>query len=240
MAFIGVPRNSIRWLVAEMLVVILGILIAFQVEEYQSSLNERENERRFLEAIIRDLELGENEFLLWQSALDQNIDRFEILLAHFSGAVPLEESELESIVSAGFTGRLWAPTSPSFTGMKDSGNLSLLSNPTLQSSLTRYFDIVEPYFLERRITLEKQLDQFRDALASDLQIAPSKDFLLDRSFNRTLVVSASDFPTHPDFMRRLAIVYRNTMNIRDELIPGAIDRIGQLRVQIHAHIEFKK
>lgn len=55
MAIFSPPNQSFRWLLAELTVVVLGILIAFQVDEFRMGLSSAQQERQALSGMLADL-----------------------------------------------------------------------------------------------------------------------------------------------------------------------------------------
>lgn len=55
MAIFSPPNQSFRWLLAELTVVVLGILIAFQVDEFRMGLSSAQQERQALSGMLVDL-----------------------------------------------------------------------------------------------------------------------------------------------------------------------------------------
>ena len=53
--FMMFDKSGLRWLLAELTVVVLGILIAFQIEDFWTYLEEREEERISLQGTLIDL-----------------------------------------------------------------------------------------------------------------------------------------------------------------------------------------
>ena len=56
MAILKIPNLSVRWILAELSVVVFGILIAFQVDSWREDMSQREQERQYLTEMLIDLE----------------------------------------------------------------------------------------------------------------------------------------------------------------------------------------
>ena len=52
---INLPRHSIPWLLAETMVVVLGILIAFQLDEWRATRSEQSSVDESLHSLLLDL-----------------------------------------------------------------------------------------------------------------------------------------------------------------------------------------
>lgn len=65
MPMVNVRKQSLRWLFAELLVIVLGISIAFQVEEWRNELSERRTEREVLLSMLDDYEIAKEQFQIY-------------------------------------------------------------------------------------------------------------------------------------------------------------------------------
>ncbi|MEE4298263.1 MAG: hypothetical protein V2J24_02375 [Pseudomonadales bacterium] len=82
--------RAFRLLIAELVVVVLGILIAFRVEEWRDYRIDREEARASMEAIVEDLVLGDEELALWHEVLVTRTATFGSTLTNLPASRPRE------------------------------------------------------------------------------------------------------------------------------------------------------
>ena len=173
--------RSLRWLFAEVVVVVLGILIAFQIDEWKTQREERRQEIVSLEAISSDLELGAEELRLYEEAADSAYAQLaRVVQALRDGVVPpdaLADADPElalTRLTSRPNDRLWRPTATAFDSLRDTGNLNLISDNGLRSELVDYHDTFEPYFLDIRLSASEARLRYIDVLETDFELVPGR------------------------------------------------------------------
>ena len=235
--------RSVRWLFAEVLVVVLGILIAFQIDEWKTQREERRQEIVSLEAISSDLEIGIGEFRLYEEMADSvyaQLARIALEVPDgiaqrdkFSGADP--EASLIQLTTPP-NDRLWRPTATAFDSLRDTGNLNLISDHELRTALVTYFDTTEPYFLDIRMLASDARSRYLEALGKDFELVPGPDFENAPVMRRRLRVSLEDWPTDPEFRNSL-LYYAERVYRAGSLANDYQDVAEELRSEISNHIE---
>jgi len=208
------PNQSFRWLFAELTVVVIGILIAFQIEEWRDGLADLNSEQTALRGILNDL-------LAEQVVLNQQV---ESARRQYAGVEALENQILnnsgknaEAIGQAyrdATFGRGFNPASPTYSGLKDNGLLHLIADTNLSSALYNYYEDSQP-FLEDQV--EGMIDQrilLRDAFATDLYrtingvnsevvtVVETINFIGEKTLF-AVVLPLSDMPRNPIARHRL-------------------------------------
>ena len=127
---INLPEQKIRWLLAELTVVVLGILLVLQIDEWRLAKKERAEELVALTSAIE--------------AIDGNIaglDRFVALIGN------LREQNLQSFAQSFNDLTMlsgWRPISPAYTGLRDTGRLDLIGSSELRTKLYNHYEIRHP------------------------------------------------------------------------------------------------
>ena len=130
-------KSGIRWLFAELTVVVLGILIAFQIEDYWTYLEEREEERISLQGILIDLEED-------AARLKASTDRRRKQVVSIESFVQYLQTENKTAQSFAEHYRpvVWIntyyPVLTTYQGMQNNGRLYLVSNQAVANALTEY------------------------------------------------------------------------------------------------------
>lgn len=198
------PRaiRSFGRLVAELLVVVFGILIAFQLESWRDGRLDRQAERETVQAILDDLASDSLELAAFLETVQTQSAATQRLSLHFAGRVPLSADSAMAHFFASTRTRIWAPAAPAYWGLRDSGRLDLISSPSVRRALVDFHDSWEPYLTELGLDLREITEEYRAALGRDLVSVPASDEP-DAPFLFEYVRSFSEMPTHPDFRTRL-------------------------------------
>lgn len=138
-------RASMRWLGAELVVVVLGILIAFQIEAWRDERSLREEERTILNSILQELEQD-------ASNLSNAIAKFQIGITAidefttYLGSADPEHAEIARHWRHTLRVRTYLPTSNAFTSAKNNARLFVISDSEISSLLLDYYDVQQPLF----------------------------------------------------------------------------------------------
>jgi len=141
------PRLSLRWLLAELSVVVLGILVAFQVDEWNTRRLEREEESRALDGIVQDLQAEraalESRRASLESQRDASLALLELLA---SGAGPEDGQRIAELWTETIVGGAWTNAAPTYQGLRDSGSLHIIQDQQLQRQFNAYFETEAPRY----------------------------------------------------------------------------------------------
>jgi hypothetical protein len=143
MPFFSVPNQSIRWLLAELSVVVLGILIAFQVDSWREESSRRSDEYLFLSDMIIDLE---NDTRSLERGIAQRQDRLPairkliVMLSNPQTSqldekviIELEYQALDGAVSS------FQPNIVTFDKVQQSGELAIVRDSELYQKIVEYY-----------------------------------------------------------------------------------------------------
>lgn len=204
MRIFDLPNQSVRWLIAELVVVVLGILIAFQVEEWRTVRSDRTFSESSLRAILVELEDEYADFQLVIPSLQSNLQSGKDLTEILSTSGGRNEFDLIEAFSgvAGVYG--WFPNSPTYSGLRESGRIYLILDRDLIDSMFDYYEFGEfvGVLMDR---VETSLEEFRKSSLTDLYSSPSDNSLADRSglgriaLDRKLALPLGSIPRNPEF-----------------------------------------
>ena len=137
-------RSRVIRMGAELLVIVVGVLVALAVDEWSGSLDERELEREYLQALAMDLE---EDSTAYARALVPNLEealtalRTVVPVARGADAMPSD--------TVGFLTLMWESTfsvsqfeerRTTFEELLATGNLSLIQSPELRASIVSYYE----------------------------------------------------------------------------------------------------
>jgi len=134
----------LKYAVGEIVLVVIGILIALSINNWNENAKNKRIEISYLIRISKDLENDLLEFEKTKEITQQRNDRV-IFLQHAIEDVDLVHKSsdyfVNSIVIAGYTYRP-SISNHSFDELKSSGRLALIQNEELRVSIAKYYDFV--------------------------------------------------------------------------------------------------
>ncbi len=207
MPIFRVPNQSARWLLAELVVVVLGILIAFQVEEWRTNRGDQQFINGSLLAILTELE---DEYFDFQQAIP-SIDRQLKGAARLSSLLrsnePRDELQIVEAYRDILSNYPWRPNASTYTGLRESGRIYLLSDSELVERLFDYYEFGE-YVGTILAGLVSRRERLVEASLTDFY-RTSDDTRLDEitiDLNWHAVKPLEDFPRNPEFMGSLGFL----------------------------------
>lgn len=162
------PNQSFRWLLAELTIVVLGILIAFQVDEFRMELDLVEQERQALTGMLADLadDAGSLERSAAQRA--EKLPPLRRLITLLSDEATNQDDaneifELEKSLIGSI--RTFGPNITTFEKMQQSGQLSIIQDDQLYRQIIGYYQFngINPFvgpgnrWLESRDTIIRRI-----------------------------------------------------------------------------------
>lgn len=230
-------NTSFNWLIAEMTVVVLGILVAFQIEEWRSDNNEREIEIALLENMISDIEGEQFNFRNYRDLIKESTESGAELFSYLKSGNPRSADEIRRLWISTVNEWRWRKTSPTYTGWRESGRPDLISNESLRARLFGFHEQYLEYLDEETKRYQQARLDFVSASRNDLEIHPEFNEELD-SFSRNLSVvhPLSELPRNPEFFPKLNQLMSRTVTVHQEL-ERSLDTSEQIRLEILAHLE---
>ncbi len=138
------PRSRVIRMGAEFLVIVVGVLVALAVDEWANSMEDRELEREYLQALAIDLS---EDSTAYAAALVPNVEE---ALAALRTIVPVAHgAEVMPSDTVGFVRLLWESTfsvtqfeerRTTFEELLATGNLSLIRSAELRASIVAYYE----------------------------------------------------------------------------------------------------
>ncbi len=129
--------NYFKYAIGEIILVVIGILIALQVNNWKEEIKYKELEKNTLENIRADLDLQQeiiNEQLQFEKIKIAETDTASMFL---SSSLPLEK--LNSILENLSERRTFIANKTSYIGMDNNGEKKLIRNSKLKNAIVRYY-----------------------------------------------------------------------------------------------------
>ncbi len=134
-----------RWLFWETLIIVLGVLIAFAVNDYWSGRQDRELELQYLKRIYADLKSDESWVTLSiENTIPSKMAALDSIAPVVRGLRPVPEDVEQFVRNVAIGGRGGASpsyfvTATTFEDMKATGNLRLIRDAELRSKINAYY-----------------------------------------------------------------------------------------------------
>ena len=140
------PGLPWKRLIAEFVAITAAVYLGLLADDYRDFRKDRVSEQGYLRLLAEDLD-RDYEILV---ALRKNIENRSVGAQLINGSPENVEISVESAEQA-LTGLFFTSTydaqRTTYLGLRDSAQLQLISSPSLRSSLTSYFEVLQPYLL---------------------------------------------------------------------------------------------
>jgi hypothetical protein len=185
-----------RWLFWETLIIVLGVLIAFAVNDYWSDQQDRELELEYLKRVHTDLKRDE----AWVSDYNEGpmkakFEALDAITPVVRGREPVPddvETFLVNVTRGGIGGAspYYFVNTTTFDDLKATGNLRLILDTDIRGELSAYYNLYEN---NHRRTVERKTGYFMFVhtilpaeLRQDLSIEAINDFGVERALEKIL------------------------------------------------------
>lgn len=129
--------NYIKYALGEIVLLVIGILIALQVNNWKEDIKSIKLEKNTLENIKSDLDL-QNEIIHEQLQFEEiKIAETDTASMFLSSSLPLEK--LNSLLRGLSERRTFTANKTSYIGMNKNGDKKLIRNSELQNEIVRYY-----------------------------------------------------------------------------------------------------
>ena len=133
--------------VGEIILVVIGILIALQINNWNIENKERSSEKYYLKQIQQDLIDDKQSLVDFRSMLNNKVPRIELLLIALHG-----ETDISSFkaVFQDYTDNVWlinwfTSNSTTYEEMKSSGNLGLIKNNEIRNDIMKFYTNLDSF-----------------------------------------------------------------------------------------------
>jgi hypothetical protein len=137
-------KRRLGFFVAELVLVIAGVLIALAVDGWIADLHDRQNEGIYLELLARDIEGIRDQADLQMEFEKEKIDAAARAYAALATADPrTKQAEIGASLAMLITRRTLSVRSATYDQMVSSGHLQLIRNHELRNNIVRFFATLE-------------------------------------------------------------------------------------------------
>jgi hypothetical protein len=128
--------------VGEILLVVIGILIALQINTWSNDNNDRNSEKYYLNQIVQDLTTDKKMLLALELELDNKLPRIENFLAELHkdfNALTFKEA-FQDYIDNVWRANFFKTNSTTYEEMKSSGKLGLIKDKTIRNEIMRLYN----------------------------------------------------------------------------------------------------
>jgi len=167
--------KSIRWLVAETLVVVLGIVIALGLDDYRTGTIERRLEIEYVVRIQDDVDRDVRYITTaWRPRLRIKRESLESIAPVIRGQSPVPTDRvafLKSVSLGGIHGTSTAAwyTDTTFQDLRATGNLRLIQDATIRADIARYYEMLESEALRLETRFTNYVPFVHSVMPSELR-----------------------------------------------------------------------
>jgi hypothetical protein len=134
----GKTTKYFKYAVGEIILVVIGILIALSINNWNESRKEKNNEIGILSTLLKDLQSAEKFSNTYITSEQQYLDIIETVLQNDSLAVLLEDKEItaEYFNKAFWDFAIQLPVINTYSDLKNAGKIALIKNSNIRDRLS--------------------------------------------------------------------------------------------------------
>ena len=194
------PIGSVLKIIVELFVIIIGIYLAFQLENNREAKKLAALERTYLEQLMEEVAINEGELFADQESRKKQVIYLKKLLE--TPIRQVDPDTLREAVDLLFMIRLYSPTDAVYQDLVSSGNLGLIKSDAIKRVLMNYrrslsrvpstenrdvklvSEQLEPYLLDKQLLsfLEPHDDLDEIDISNDQKDRMIRQLLRDRKF----------------------------------------------------------
>jgi len=234
-------QKYLLYAIGEILLVVIGILIALQVNNWNENRKERDLEQRYLQRLVIDLE---KDIANLDNSINSNIsrnERAEFLLNASENPELLAKDPTYFVQSIEYAGLTWNPviSDHTFEEIKSSGNLSTIRNEELRKALSEYYS--ERYNRDQydfiRQDVQLQYIQKKQGILSSQQLINMGRIRNNDSYSLSEAKQVyARMKDKPEFIEWLPLIIQSKIN-SNESNKGFLNDATRLKTMISNELE---
>ena len=132
----GKTTNYLKYAIGEIILVVIGILIALQVNNWNEQRKQREKELHYLTNLKTDLILNIAEIEKYIASRKSQTESAKVILDYFENRKPLDNLDDFNMHAVNvYTWQKFFQIDNTFQELTNSGNLSIISNDSIKNGL---------------------------------------------------------------------------------------------------------
>ena len=227
--------KPLRWLLAELIVIVLGILIAFQVEDWRQERENKGSEVKAFEEVLSDLDSIELVLLDAIETAEKSTPSAVKLVGLIQTREGGEEEFLESIAALNVYMIGVAKGTYAYDGLLAAGRFAAVENSDLTKEMRLFFSIRKPWIYSLNATQVEYYNDLVTRIYLDIRQIPDSDFSSNLESRSEISVPIDEFLNDPQLMDDLLGFVRRSEDLKD-LFQSLLDDIERLREGINLHL----
>jgi hypothetical protein len=222
----------------EIFLVVIGILLALQIDTWNTERMDRLKEREYLRNLIEDLDTQ-------QVQVNAQIEHETLMRAQCQKALKhlsAENIDIDSVnrYLASVTRRTFVVNDPTFQDLKSSGNILIIRDNTLRKTLLSFYQYLEYSALVIKTDNETSVAGFRDFLIDNRVVNMNYTDTLEVAAGVDFSIDAVDVPwaktVQEELMKDkpLLLVVLNRVGARGRTSSVHLDLMNRLQLRIKA------
>ena len=171
--------NYLKYAIGEILLVVIGILIALQINTWNTARLDHNKEKEYLINILEDIKTQQ------QLVKDQVAHNILMRLKCEKAIRHLNSNNINAdsinLYLTDITRKTFVVSDPTFQDLKSSGNILLIQNGDLRKKILTFYQYLDYSALVIQISNEKTIAEFRDLLV--------KENVVDMNYTDSLTVA---------------------------------------------------
>ncbi|PHS67975.1 MAG: hypothetical protein COB12_01815 [Flavobacterium sp.] len=152
------PIKYLRYAIGEIVLVVIGILIALSINNWNENRKNRISESEYYCKILADFELDRQNIAELYKESEYKIETSKILLLDLNNKDKAKSYLINSYLQALRT-NVFVPSKVTITDIISSGKLNLLTNNSLKNNLIRYYVELDKLLYQLEINRSKSLEK---------------------------------------------------------------------------------
>ncbi|MEP5567585.1 MAG: hypothetical protein ABJN62_07115 [Halioglobus sp.] len=227
--------KPLRWLFAELIVIVLGILIAFQVEDWREERQNKFLEVKAFQEVLSDLDSIELTLLDAIRMAEESTPSAVKLIGLIQSGEGGEDDFLESIGALNVYMIGVAEGTYAYDGLLAAGRFAAVENSDLTKDMRLFFSIRKPWIYSLNAMHVEHYDNLVTRIYLDVRQIPDLNFSSNLKSKSEISVPIDEFLNDPQLMDDLLDFVRRSERLKD-LFRSLVDDIKKLREDINLHL----
>ena len=205
-----------KYAIGEIILVVIGILIALQINNWNNYNNERKKEKSILKELQKEFLGNKAQFDSVKKVHYRSMKSLNTII----DSLPLSEKQIYSLIGDfGFATNTFTfnPSNGVVNSLINSGNYELIQNDTLRNYLVTWQDVYQD-FLEEELNHQKYRYEVFDP-----RVADKSDFALFQKGDKKAIEKSIAYIMSSEFRNHLFMLRGRLTNVISDLDKGTLE-----------------
>ncbi len=232
------PLKYLRYAIGEIVLVVIGILIALTINDWNDAKKNAESELIYYCRILEDFDLDKQLIDELKDKANYRIDSSKKILLDLDSGKKEKHYILNQFILA-TRSEVYEPRNATFKDLISSGNLKLLDDITIKNSLIQYYSELENKQLQLKQNRDEIIKKVFELVNSSIEIGAIQEFeyvhqLLEPEILQLLPHDDWTKDKNSDYYKKLQLVllFNIAMADREKQHLSAIDNLMEKAYQL--------